>query len=516
VRWARFAALTRVQSSRVLNAQPSASVRELGFLARHTSVYGLGVILQQLAGFLLLPLYTNLLTPADYGVLEVTGLAVALIGIVLAGGLGQALAKFFHQENDEQNQRKVVATLYSITAMSAIAGLVVFMPAAPWIAQIALGDAAWAPAIMLGIGSLSVGLISDFGFVYLRVVNRSLPYITLSLLGLLINIGINISALMVFDLGVLGVLFGGLASRLITGAILSGLVLRQTGFGVDRQRLAGMLRYAVPLIPSRLASTVISYSDRFFLTHLSGLAAVGLYALAQKIAAAIHLLVNSAFANTFEPRRFEIAKREDGPEVLAKVFEAHVFLSLLIAAGISVVAPQIFQLMAGPEFRAASDFVWLAVACTLLYGMRMHCEFGLLYSGRTKGVMYVNLLVAGCQIALNFALIPTWQIWGALAAQLICNSLALILLHAGSRRVYPLRIRPLWLLKAVFCAVAAYFCADLINAVSDSAVALFLLRGVAVMVVYFGLATVLAVIPGKEVLGLLRAGRVNSASGGHI
>jgi O-antigen/teichoic acid export membrane protein len=481
------------------------SIRELGFLARHTSVYGLGIILQQLAGFLLLPLYTSRLSPADYGVLEVTGLATSLIGIVLAGGLNQALGRFYHLESEASSRSAVVATLFSLTVLSAICGFVIFSPLSTFIAQLALGDASLRQVVLLALASLSVGLVADYGLVYLRVINRSGTYISLSLLGLLISIVANILALTVFKAGVIGIFFGGLISRTLTGIVLAVIVVRDHGLRIDKARAAGIIRYSWPLIPSRLASAVISYSDRFFLSHLAGLAAVGLYALAQKIAAAIHLLVNSAFANTFEPRRFEIATRPDGPHVLAKVFEAHVFVSLLIAAGISAIAPQLFTIMAGPDFHTASRYVPLAVLCTLLYGMRMHVEFGLLYASHTKGVMYINLVVAICQIALNALLIPAFDIWGALAAQLASNMLALSLLHLASRRYYRLDYRPWWIVRAIMCALAAYVAALGIGDFVGGAFVQLLLRGLAVMAVYLLLATVLAVVPGRNIVGLLLA-----------
>jgi O-antigen/teichoic acid export membrane protein len=481
------------------------SIRELGFLARHTSVYGLGIILQQLAGFLLLPLYTSLLSPADYGVLEVTGLATSLIGIVLAGGLNQALGRFYHLESEASGRSAVVATLFSLTAISAVCGFVVFSPLSAFLAQLALGDASLRQVVLLALASLSVGLVSDFGLVYLRVVNRSVAYVSLSLLGLLISITANILALTVFKAGVIGIFVGGLISRSITAVLLAALVLRENGLRLDAPRAAGIIRYSWPLIPSRLASAVISYSDRFFLSHLAGLAAVGLYALAQKIAAAIHLLINSAFANTFEPRRFEIAKREDGPHVLTKVFEAHVFLSLLIAAGISAIAPQLFTLMAGPDFHSASNYVPLAVICTLLYGMRMHVEFGLLYASRTKGVMYINLAVAICQVGLNALLIPAFGIWGALGAQLTSNVVALSLLHIAARRYYQLDYRPLWIARAILCALAAFVVASGITDFVGGAFMQLLLRGAVVVAVYLLLAAVFAVIPGRNIVSLLLA-----------
>ena len=65
-------------------------VEEIKKLLRHTSVYGLGNILNKAVGFLLIPFYTHYLTTADYGTLELLDLSAALVGLPLAA-LGLAV-----------------------------------------------------------------------------------------------------------------------------------------------------------------------------------------------------------------------------------------------------------------------------------------------------------------------------------------------------------------------------------------------------------------------------------------
>ena len=55
-----------------------------GRLVKHSTIYAIGNISRQLVGFLMLPLYTHYLTPADYGVVTVRPNAFA----AEAGGAG--------------------------------------------------------------------------------------------------------------------------------------------------------------------------------------------------------------------------------------------------------------------------------------------------------------------------------------------------------------------------------------------------------------------------------------------
>ena len=48
--------------------QREAVTNEIRTAARHSAVYGLGAVAVKAVGFLMLPVYTHYLTPADYGI----------------------------------------------------------------------------------------------------------------------------------------------------------------------------------------------------------------------------------------------------------------------------------------------------------------------------------------------------------------------------------------------------------------------------------------------------------------
>ena len=53
-------------------------------ILKNTGIYTLALILPQIAGFFLLPVYTRILTPADYAVISLVGSFTAIVGIFIA------------------------------------------------------------------------------------------------------------------------------------------------------------------------------------------------------------------------------------------------------------------------------------------------------------------------------------------------------------------------------------------------------------------------------------------------
>ena len=76
-------------------------------LLKHSGIYGLGQILSRLASFLLLPIYTNYLRPADYGCIAILDLTVGILGILIGTGMGAAITRYHFEFSSDIDRRKV-------------------------------------------------------------------------------------------------------------------------------------------------------------------------------------------------------------------------------------------------------------------------------------------------------------------------------------------------------------------------------------------------------------------------
>jgi len=86
-------------------------------MVKHSSIYAAGNISRQLVGFIMLPVYTHYLTPADYGVIGLLIFLVSLFEIILGGHMFQAVPKFYHQEETKLLKNSVVTTALLVTSI---------------------------------------------------------------------------------------------------------------------------------------------------------------------------------------------------------------------------------------------------------------------------------------------------------------------------------------------------------------------------------------------------------------
>src|SRR5690606_5448109 len=115
---------------------------ELRKLGKHTLIYAAGTAIGRLASFLMLPIYTRFLTPADYGVLELLAMTIDLIGMLTGMTIAASVFRFRAAYDDPAEQDEVVSTAYfGTTGLALIAGV--------------LG--------VLASGALSVALLGEAG-----------------------------------------------------------------------------------------------------------------------------------------------------------------------------------------------------------------------------------------------------------------------------------------------------------------------------------------------------------------
>lgn len=432
---------------------------EIRFLLKHSSVYGLGNMLSQAVSFALLPLYTAYLTPEDYGVLELINLTTGLVAITLSIGITGGMSRFYYEPEGEAERRQVISTSYVLVLAAALASVAVFAPLASTFAVWVLDSAAYERHFGLGFFTLAAGLVFDTGLVYLRLKHRSATFMWVALSRLTVQIALNILFVVYLRAGVLGVLASSAIVNAVGAALLTASVLRRVGVRVKWPLAKAMLRYSTPLIPSSLASVAVTGSDRYFIKHFGSIADAGIYALANKIGGAIHMLITSPFIMVFLARRFEIVQQPDARETFRKVSDYHFLALLLLGLPVSVFAEDVLTWLTAPEFHRAASLVPIVVVASVVAGMKYHFEFGLLHRKRTVLYGYITTFASAVQLGLNFWLVSRHGVAGAAYALLLAAVLNGGLIYAFSYRVYPMDFGLGRKAAMLLCGVAGIFCA---------------------------------------------------------
>ncbi|MHB8464586.1 MAG: lipopolysaccharide biosynthesis protein [Acidimicrobiales bacterium] len=188
---------------------------------------------------------------------------------------------------------------------------------------------------------------------------------------------------------------------------------RSTDVGFDRKLL---MRTSLPLLVVSLMDLATNWSGILLLAVMRSSHDVGVFATASRTAMLLSWVLASA--NTISGPKFAaLAAREDVEAIAHVARRTARAATLLVLPGFAVlvVAPRVILGVFGTDFKAgASALVILAV------GQIVNVACGpvttlLMMTGRERQIRNVGVVAAGCTVALQAALIPSFGIAGAAA-----------------------------------------------------------------------------------------------------
>ncbi len=429
---------------------------EFKFLIKHSSIYGVCTILSQAVGFIMLPIYTRYLTPKDYGVLQLIEISTILIGMILTSGIAQTLSRFYFIPDDEAKRNETVSTMYLGYILISCLLLPVLFLISPTLAIKVLDSHHYTKYFYISFVSFILGGLLDVGLVYLRVINRSGHFTIISISRLIILLSLNIYFIVFRGLGVLGILYSTLITRVLFQFFLTLPILSRIKPKLSTRIAIDMLKFSLPLVPAKLGGMFVNQSDRYFIRYFVSISDTGIYSLAQKLGTSIHLLITCSFQSVFEPRRFEIVKRPDAKETFNNIFVYHSMVLVFAGLGLSLFIEEILRLMVAPAFYRAKFFVPIIVLSMVLFGFRNHFEFGILWSKKTINYAYVNGIMSGINLLLNLLLISKLGVWGAVYSELICVLIHDLLIYWFAVKYYFIPFDFIRVGKMILLAVSIY------------------------------------------------------------
>jgi O-antigen/teichoic acid export membrane protein len=428
----------------------------LADLIRHWGVYCLGSVSGRLASFVLLPIYTRFLSPADYGIKALVMLAADFVGLFLGLGLAAAVTRFYWSDRNGAPRPEAVST--GLLLSVGIFGIGV--AGALWwsspLAALVFGDPAYTPYLRLGLVGLFFNNAIVIPMTYLQIRKRSGAFILTSIGILLTSVLLNVLFVVFLGWGVNGVLYSDILTYAVFFPPLVAVVAREVGWRFSLPLAGTMLRYGGPLTLLPLAWIVMNRADLRFLTHYGSLSAVGIYSVAGQLALILLAAVIQPFETAWGPGQFELDRQENAAMLFRRIFQMFLSILLLLGLAVSVFADDLVRIMTAPDFWPAASVVPALIASYVLVGAAVVFRSGLLIANRTGAVAAIALVTAAVNLGVNAVLVPLYLGLGAALAK-VAAALALVsLTYLVAQRVYPRDFRLGGAVKAVGCGVVLF------------------------------------------------------------
>jgi O-antigen/teichoic acid export membrane protein len=428
-------------------------------LFKQTAIYGLATVIPRMFSFFLVPLYTSLLPPEEYGRVNLIFAFVIFFNVILAYGMETSFFRFY---NTEENKKSVVETsmvsLFWTTLFFLAFGLL-FRNSVSGIIDIEIQYVTYI------IWILALDALVIIPFSRLRANQQPTRYAIIKIGNVIVNLGFNLFFLIYlpkiiksnpdsfinllnFENFEIGYIF---VSNIIA-SLLTFLVLVPDYFKINWKfnlpLWKKMMRYGFPIMIAGIAFAINDQFNRFFLKYLLpeniAEAQVGIYSACYKLGLFM-VLFRTAYTLGIEPFFFSYASNANAKQTYATVTKYFVIFGSLMTLAVIVFADILKIIMIpNPNYWSAMGVVPLIIVANFFLGIYTNLSVWYKLTNQTHIGAWISIVGAVLTLTLNFILIPIFQenygqgFMGSAIATIVAYATMMLISYTLGNKYYPI------------------------------------------------------------------------------
>jgi O-antigen/teichoic acid export membrane protein len=387
-------------------------------LASNTLVFTIASFGSKVISFVMVPIYSYLLTEEEYGTVDLVLTTSSLLIPVLFLCISDAVLRYVMDKNYDKK------SVVSNSLLVFLGGVVLFICVIPIIGVFFpnLKRFFIFLALVLFTNELSTlfnSLLRALGKVKLFAINGILH--TLSF------VGFNILFLVGFRFKIDGYLLSHILSSTISlcFAFVFCSAWNYIGLCIDKKILKKLLLYSVPLIPNALMWWIMDLSDKYIIIFYMDIAANGIYAMAKKLPSIIDMF-NGFFNQAWRLSAIEENNSANIKGFTSKIYEMYSLLHAVII-GILLIVSRPFVMILAKSYKDTWEYIPLLLLSVSVSSLSAFLGSKFVANEKTKIIFRTTIIGAIVNTILNFLLIPQFGLNGAGFATFIGFSIVLFL-----------------------------------------------------------------------------------------
>lgn len=378
--------------------------QELRNLKKNTVVIAIANIGSKGISFILAPLYSFIMSTAEYGIIDILSTTISLLFPILCFDIYEAT--FRYSSDNKYSDKKVLNT--SLRVCSPVCVLCILIS----VTSFAIAPNNYYAAVPVCVFLSSINCVFAQ---YLRGKQRIKQFAFSGVVSAVSLLALTVVFTIVLKMGVTGWVFAYFISKVIE---LIYLLIADHNYRdvswkeYDRGYLKEFMKYSLPLMPTTIMWWIMNLSDRYVLAGILGVAATGIYAVAAKIPSILSLFEN-IFYQAWQTTAIKKAEDEHRDLFFSSVFQNYMTVMVIGVLGLLIISKPAVYLLFAEDYREA----WIYLP-PLIIGVMIHAlngNLGSLYAvyKKTNGALISTFTGAAINLTLNFLIIPYVGIMGA-------------------------------------------------------------------------------------------------------
>lgn len=429
-------------------------------LAKHSTNYLAATLATKALAFISIPVYTRLLTVAEYGVMQVFLSMIGIVHVLLTLNAEVAVSRYYYDAKDDQDFKEFVTTSIKVTFRIWCAMVAIMLLCTPWLAK----ELSFSKLLTLAM--IPVSSYQAINSIFTQIYQPLLQSKKIAIVS-------SVQAYMAFGLSVVfmlilkedryyGYVYGTIVAMILLSVYLSNQISPfYVKCKIKKEHVRYILNYCLPYIPYTLSGVIIAQFGRIVMSDYGGFESAGIFSFMSNIAA-LMLIVISVVHSAWNPYYLQYMTDRDYTSI-DKDYDIIWRTTLVSGVALSLFAKELGAILGKPEYLSMMYLLPLMVVGYLFY------QWAYVYlrsTGFAKKTIWnaVAVIVGGVvNIVLNVVLVKKYDALGITISFLVSYFVMLVVSYLINRYILrqytPLAWKFIWpfLVTLLFLVLSSYF-----------------------------------------------------------
>jgi O-antigen/teichoic acid export membrane protein len=399
-------------------------------------VYTIANILSAGIPFLLLPVLTRVLTPAEYGLVTIFTITVGIFGVLTGCSVHGAVGIRYFQLAPVALAQYVGACHWILAGSTLIVSLLL-IAGGEWFSNVTGLTLAW---LLAGVVMSGAQFIANIGLSLWQVRAEAIRYAAFQVLQSLANAGLSLFFVLALSMGWQGRAVGQVAATMLF-AITAVLLLKRRNLiampKTPAKDIRDALHFGVPLIPHALGGLLIATGDRWIIGKTFGTAEVGIYTVAVQVATGLTMVCEAVF-RAVHPWLIEHAGKDADRRQLVMFIYKLLGIAAVGCAMYYVLAWFAYPYIVSSQFQGGKVLLGVLALATF-FRCCYHGTSIFISVANRNSLLARNTLFAGTTgLICTYLLVQHLGILGAAIGLMVGELISFLLSWRSSARVFPM------------------------------------------------------------------------------
>lgn len=418
--------------------------KQLNGIFKDMIKYSPSKIVGTIGNAIIVPVYTSLLPPEQYGIYALSIAFLSFLCIIFSDWVGLSGLRFFRQHQLAQDLSKYLSVLVSILTMNICTMFVLCMIFQHNFCSFFKIDPKYFFAVLFLIIPVAIRALL---FQLLRAQLKSTSYTFSTILNQFMTIGFSIFFIKVFHMGAIAMLLAMGISISITDLILmyqSKILIYFKRPKLQWSVLLPIAMYGIPIAATSLSTWIINQSNKFIMNNISGFTDVAYVGVAYSVTLPLLMTIFSIITIAVVPRviRMYEAKIDVRP-IISRFTGYYILISIPVVTVMALYASDFVSLLSNAKFHEAYRLIPYFAFGTFFMGLADYTTLQYHLANKTYFDFIIKLLSGIANVGLTIKLIPIFGLEGVGMATLIANFiyffLSTIIVLPKLGLLYPIR-----------------------------------------------------------------------------